>query len=354
MKKFIDVFKQKNMATGYLYFYVHFITEVVCFVCLKRIVGNLVILWLSPLLYDMFAFVPQAMFGYIKDKYPKFNPGVIGTFIMILAVINFMTNILPLRYLSVVILALGNGLMHVDAAVATLRSSEGKLSQPAIFVAGGSFGVITGKILGDTLMPMWVLIILALTMIPFCLLGQSYVENINTLKKFNYANDKVNPMVLILLTTLVVIVRGYAGYGIPTTWNQTLLQTVMLFSFMGIGKALGGIFIDAFGMKKTALLSVLVSIPFLVFGDTIMIVSLIGTMLFSMTMAVTLGLLVSVLKDNPGLAFGYTTIGLFLGTIPIFFITIKSVLINSLIVSTLSIICYIVLKVIIRKEDKND
>ena len=54
-----------------------------------------------------------------------------------------------------------------------------------------------------------------------------------------------------------------------------------------------------------------------------MIISLLGVMMFSMTMPITLAILVSVLKNRPGLAFGLTTIGLFLGTAPIFFIKIK-------------------------------
>ena len=45
-----------------------------------------------------------------------------------------------------------------------------------------------------------------------------------------------------------------------------------------------------------------------------MIVSLIGVAMFSMTMSITLAILVSVLKKKPGLAFGLTTIGLWLIT----------------------------------------
>ncbi len=142
----------------------------------------------------------------------------------------------------------------------------------------------------------------------------------DTLKEYNYHNPHIKSGILILLATLVVTIRGYMGYGIPTSWNKTVLQTILLYTFMGIGKALGGILIDTIGMRKTAIISVVVALPFLLFGDKIMIISLIGVMLFSMTMAVTLELLVSVLKRRPGLAFGYTTIGLFLGTVPIFFV----------------------------------
>ena len=64
-----------------------------------------------------------------------------------------------------------------------------------------------------------------------------------------------------------------------------------------------------------AIISTLCALPFLIIGDNLMLVSIIGVMFFSMTMAITLGLLVSALKKAPGLAFGLTTIGLFLRNI---------------------------------------
>lgn len=83
-----------------------------------------------------------------------------------------------------------------------------------------------------------------------------------------------------------------------------------------------------------------------------MFISLFGIMLFSMTMAVTLGILVSTLKKTPGLAFGLTTIGLFLGTIPIFFIRFTTLLSNCILITVLTVICLIMALKITPKEDK--
>ena len=120
---------------------------------------------------------------------------------------------------------------------------------------------------------------------------------------------------------------------------------------MGIGKALGGILSDLFGIKKVAILSCIMSIPFLCFGDKIMIISLIGVMLFSMTMSITLAILVSKLKKNVGLAFGLTTIGLFLGTVPIFFIKLNMIS-NILVIIFASIFCAYLLNNILKGDDK--
>ena len=167
---------------------------------------------------------------------------------------------------------------------------------------------------------------------------------------FNYVKKSIKPGVIILIAVFVVIIRGYMGYGIPTSWNKTVIQNVLLFVFMGIGKAMGGILSDAFGIRKVAIFSTLLAIPFLCFGDTIMIVSLFGVMAFSMTMSITLGILVSILKKTPGLAFGLTTIGLFLGTAPIFFVKTPSVLYNSIMIAVLSIVCSFLLGMVLEGD----
>ena len=123
---------------------------------------------------------------------------------------------------------------------------------------------------------------------------------------------------------------------------------------MGLGKALGGILSDAYSVRKIGFISIIASLPFLVFGDNNMYISLIGIMLFSMTMAVTLGLIVSVLKKFPGLAFGYTTIGLFLGTMPVFFFKFTDTMSNVIVITLLSVICCIISLCILSKEEKNE
>ena len=255
-------------------------------------------------------------------------------------------------YLSLILLCLGNAFLHVVGAEATLRNSDGKLSPAAIFVSGGSFGVITGRLLARLNISPLVMLPIIISIIPFIMLAKTYYKKKDSLNKFNYVNDKINPGLVIIIAVFVVIIRGYMGYGIPTTWNKTTLQTILFFFTMGIGKALGGILSDTFGIRKVAILSTLIAIPFLCFGDNIMLVSLIGIMFFSMTMAITLGILVSVLKKTPGLAFGLTTIGLFLGTAPIFFIKLKMI-INIYIIVIFSIICSVLLSYVLRKGDKD-
>ena len=193
------------------------------------------------------------------------------------------------------------------------------------------------------------LLFLMLTMIPFILHAETYKGD--STSKFNYVSKKVSPYLVVLLAVIIVIVRGYMGYGIPTSWNKSTLQTVYLFFIMGIGKCAGGVLSDAYGIRKVGIISVLLAIPFLCLGDNLMVISLIGVMFFSMTMSITLAILVSVLQKNPGLAFGLTTIGLFLGTAPIFFVSMTSQVLNIMMIIILSIMCAYVLGLILKKGD---
>lgn len=354
MKKSIK--PPENLSAAWLYFYVHFVTEVICFYTLSIFKGDSIMMWLFPFVYDALAFVPQSLFGYISDKFPKIKFGVIGLFLLAFSGIAFWFGFLPGKFTALAILCIGNCFTHVNGAEVTLRCSNGKLSHSAIFVSGGSFGVITGKMLAKSSIPYLPIIMLTLTGIPFALLAEYKRKEADSKKKtvcenFNYNNPKISCGLIIFIATLVVIVRGYMGYGIPTSWNKTTIQTIALYVTMGIGKALGGIFSDLFGVKRTSVISVIAALPFLLCGDNFMFISLIGVMLFSMTMSITLALLVSVLKSTPGLAFGYTTIGLFLGTAPIFFFKFTTVRSNCIIITILTFLCAAGLFLALRKDE---
>lgn len=292
--KILNAFKQKNIGAAYAYFYIHFITEVCCFYALSRLLGNHWILWFSPLLYDFLAFVPQGLIGKFADKYRKFKPGLWGCGILIAGLLLFA--FLRMPYIPIAVIAIGNAFIHVNGAEVTLRCSDGKLSHSAIFVAGGSFGVVTGKIMGKFHAPWWLFLIAALTMIPYFIYAERF-EQKEVLEDYNYAKTDISAALVVVFATVIVTVRGFMGYGIPTSWNKNLIEMIALYVAMGIGKGMGGILIDTIGMRKTVFASILLSIPFLIFGDKFMAVSLIGVCLFSMTMPITLGLLVSVLKD---------------------------------------------------------
>ena len=119
LNKIISPFFQKNINIGYLYFYIHFVTEVICFYTLSRIIGNSMIVWIIPFIYDALAFVPQSIIGYINDKYPKINFSMIGLILLLIGFISFKLNIFPIIYISITLLCLGNACIHVRGAELT-------------------------------------------------------------------------------------------------------------------------------------------------------------------------------------------------------------------------------------------
>ena len=200
MNKLIKTLKQDNIACGYLYFYVHLVTEIACFDFLSKVTNGSRIVWLIPFIYDGLAFVPQSLIGYLNDLYPKFKGGIVGTILLVIAYLIYMlfNNVI----ISLVILCLGNALLHISGAENTLRNSNGKLSHSAIFVGGGSFGVITGKLLYNVIDPIFI-VLLILTVIPFILLADTYTNYDIKETKFDYINKKI-PLNLIVFAVPVV------------------------------------------------------------------------------------------------------------------------------------------------------
>lgn len=342
------VSKKRNIV-GVLYFFIHFIIEVTSFYVVSRCTNDESI-WFLALLYDFLAFVPQGAFGYLKDKGVKINFAAVGMMIagVSLALLHFECS----AVIIILVVSVGNCMIHIQGAETTLRSSDGKMTPSAVFVAGGSFGVITGKLLAAHQVPILYVAAIHLLMLVPLLLCRRYADLIDesNLAAYDLTDPNRSNRTVLVLAVLVVVVRAYMGYGIPTTWNKTQVQTVLLYCAMGVGKALGGVLIDRIGVRKTALISTIGALPFLLAGNNLMMISLFGIMLFSMTMAITLGLLVSRLKEAPGVAFGLTTIGLFLGTLPVFVFRTDSVLVNCITVAGLTLASVVILNMICRKE----
>ena len=124
MKKIREVLNAKNIATGYLYFYIHLITEIVCFYFLTTVTNNSRFVWLVPFIYEGMAFVPQAIIGYISDKFPKIKIGLVGMFLMFVSYI-MLFGVEINVYIALIILCLGNACVHINGAEVTLITSNG-------------------------------------------------------------------------------------------------------------------------------------------------------------------------------------------------------------------------------------
>lgn len=347
---------QKSAANkiSVLWFFIHFALEVICFQFYNLYFGSLAAAALMALVYDTLAFFPQFFIGALSESRPKLPTGPLGACMVLLGGCTAFFGSTPLRTAGLLVLSLGNAFVHVGGAKATLYTCDDKIAPSAVFVAGGSFGVITGKMLGVSGISIFAgLIVMLGGSVLMHFADRIYSTAKKQTPRLHMADTRRNTAAVIMLAFFVVSVRGLLGYGLPTAWNSTPLRGFLLFCMMGVGKALGGILSDRFGAKKTALISTGLSLPLLLLGDNNMWISLAGIALFSMTMSSTLGILVSAVPEHPLMAYGVTTTGLLAGTLPAGSARVMNIVSRGSFLSVLTAVCFAALWYIMANDNTN-
>lgn len=328
---------------GILFFIVHISIEVISYMLLYLKFSNYVAV-LIIMIYDFFAFVPQLIIGTWHNKHKTFNIGYIGLILFTLSIGMIKTRNSAVYILAVLLLSLGNAILHECGAIAVATVSWKNIFPSALFVSGGTIGIVIGTYLasiGASVNVLFIFVIIILLILIFtdktwCKEDVDYID-------VNVVNANFKPQMILLVAFIVVMLRSYMGFVVPLDWKETFFHTVILSLGLGVGKALGGYLCDVIGYKVVGIISTLFCIPFIIFGSKFMFLSLIGLLLFSMTMSVTYAMALSVIKKNPGVAFGVTTIGLFVGAAPLFFFRFITN-INMAIIIVMSLICFLMLQ----------
>ncbi len=267
---------------------------------------------LAMLLYNAFAFVLQAPFGYLIDKYlnPK-GVAIIGLILIATAYI-FWDN--PLIAISIV--SIGNALYHVGGGSLVLSLNKKKATYIGIFVAPGALGLAIGSLLSfsklefyNWLLPVLLLIICGLIYIIKTPCFKRNIEN-------RFLSSKSYSILLIVLIMLPITVRSLIGLSIEFPWKENETLLFVLVSSLALGKVFGGILADKFGLLKVGISGLVISSPLLAFYSTIPFLAIFGAFVFNFTMPVTLIAILNVLPNNKGLSFGLTTVALFIGSLP--------------------------------------
>ena len=336
--------KSKGNITGIEYFIVHACVETICFYLL-RLHYPLMLAGAIAFTYDFFAFLPQGLIGKFIESHKKLPYETIGNVLMMASIVMVASPVYKLHVAGYIVLGIGNAIMHECGAIATVTESKGKIFPSALFVSGGGVGIVIGQTMGVAQVS-WLWLIIPAVLSEVCALAARKSVRKGTYPAFDVVEKKFSPWTIVAF--VVTAVRSYLGYAIPISWNKELWQTIFLFGIMGLGKALGGYFVDRIGARKTAIFSTLAAIPFLVFGDKLMVVSVIGVFFFSMTMSITFAMCLSILKYSPGLAFGVTTAALFIGLVPAFFVRFN-LLTNAILIVIFSIVCCLLLSKTLKK-----
>lgn len=328
---------RSGLQIGGIYFIIHLLVEITSFATLYKFFGKPGIALMVAFMYDAFAFATQGLFGELMNRYKKIDYGTVGNLLMAAGVL--LINRTGSAY-GIIIVALGNAVLHECGAVFTVEKSAGKLFPSALFVGGGSFGVIIGQIIGMKNVSLWAILTVIIATEIFVIAGNIFVKRTpKIMRKYDIVKETSSFWLICAVAFFITAVRSYMGYSIPISWRKEIWQGILLFFMMGFGKIFGGYACDRWGARKTGIVTSLACIPFLIFGENLMVVSIIGIFIFSMTMPITFGMFLCVVKDNPGLAFGGTTLGLFAGTLPVFLGWNTSPAVNCVMVILLSIAC---------------
>jgi FSR family fosmidomycin resistance protein-like MFS transporter len=270
---------------------------------------------LNVLFYTTFAFGMQFLLGFIVDKYS------LSKLFIITSVILTIGSILMPTYSKIYIFTagFGNAFFHVGAGKCILDFEKNKALLSGIFVAPGGIGLALGTYLAlkctspttiEFLIECLVVLLIVLLFTKFPKSEGRIVSSVNKKKSIFYG------MIFLLLFSIAV--RYIVGMTVSFPWKTEPNLLICLTLSIALGKIMGGVLSKKFGLMITGIIGLLISCPLLAFGSSIPILGLLGIFVFNFTMPVTLAAISDLLPNQGGLAFGLATLGIFIGSFPVF------------------------------------
>ena len=320
----------KKEVTTFAYALCHFVVDFACvstMLCaVSRVLGesgqgSMEVVALSILLYDIVAFTLQLPIGIALDQLDKNSYAALLSYALVGAgVILSLVPIALLEWPAILLLAIGNALFHSAGGLSVLNISQKHAGPSGIFIATGAIGVFLGTQsaqMGRLQIAFSLLVLLFL-----CALITLVVQKVNK-KYWNVHNVSFdiprlssNTLLAIVLLSLVVALRSYAGMVMAFPWKSEMLLLVL--SILGVfaGKALGGVVADRIGFRTTAIFSLIVAATLFVPSWEIPVMGLLGVFFFNFTMSITLASLANILPNAKGTAFGLASFSLAVGALP--------------------------------------
>jgi FSR family fosmidomycin resistance protein-like MFS transporter len=214
---------------------------------------------------------------------------------------------------AVCVAGAGNALFHLGGGSVGLRLKPGFAAPAGIFVAPGAAGLFLGTLLGASgFSALWTGALL-LGMFSVLLL----VHEAAVLPPRNRPQRPLGRGRLILLLLLIsVAMRSLLGLAFSFPWTSSPALAALLVLAGALGKGLGGVLADRFGWMRTAVCTLTMSIPLLMFGTPSHVEKMLAMFLVATTMPVALAAVSESLPGEPAFAFGLTGIALLVGVLP--------------------------------------
>ena len=246
--------------------------------------------------YNILAFVTQSPVGMLIDKYNK--PKLMLSVSIALMILGYIFG--RIWFVSVICIGLSNSLFHVAGGKYISDKSGSDISHLGIFVSTGAIGLALGQKFAS---------IIALPLVFFALLILCggliiFSEDGENIESSEVYCDKFDGTYALLLVLGVVLIRSFVGKLVAPDFAMSEYMPLLISVFVALGKAVGGICSKHFGIRPTALVSMIIAAICLTLGTGNEILFIIGIFAFNFTMPITLYLANMLQKGKEGFAFG--------------------------------------------------
>lgn len=245
------------------------------------------------ILYNFLAFCLQPLAGLFLDKIKKLQPKAYIIYSFILLLLGFIPHFnIWLRIISV---GMGNCLFHVGAGTVILTSSQNKMAPLGIFVSSGAVGLLLGTLFAHY--PGCHLVLL-LSLLALILLNLDVPEKVK-MNVSNFVHINVT-----LLLCLCIAIRSFMGFMPLTNFEKTPLVLCMITFGVFMGKSLGGILCDRWGIRKVVYISTAFVMALFLFSFQNPYLWTLVQIIVNLSMPITLYLMYKSMPRYPAFSFG--------------------------------------------------
>ena len=246
--------------------------------------------------YNLLAFVTQSPVGLLIDKYNK--PKLFLAASMAAMLLGYLLG--NIWFVSVTLIGIGNSLFHVAGGKYVTDKSGNDISHLGVFVSTGAIGLAVGQSFYTAPIIPYVFFALLIA----CGLVIILSEDSETVGYPEIYDGKKTDGYALLAVIGAVFIRAFVGKVISPDFTPAEYTPILLAVLTALGKAAGGICSKAFGIKKTACISMAVAAVCLTLGAGEPVLFMLGVFAFNFSMPITLYLANVLMKGKEGLAFG--------------------------------------------------
>lgn len=289
----------------------HFWVDLACAFLVFRSVAGLEDAAKLFLLYNACAFAAQLPLGPFVDFLDRNHPvAAVGCVVTAVA---FALPAAP----AVCVAGLGNGLFHLGGGVDVLNASTEKMWKLGAFISPGAIGLYLGMVWGGgSDVPYWLpSLALASTALLIWSCGWfAFRGRPSGNERFDPSCK--SPVWVLGAIFLVVAIRSYMALASTFEWKADWRWAFASVLALALGKTVGGILADGFGLGRTAVITLGVAAG-LYLASAFPFPGVAATFLFNMSMPLTMWMAAKAFPGAKGMAFGALAFSLFVGYVPV-------------------------------------